>query len=87
MIFSSLYFLLTNRIDNVKSDSRAKKGAPRMKDYSNYYVYLNDLDEWNDKIYNEYLDFCSKEGKIPLDKEVINRDLELRKIRYNNLIK
>lgn len=64
-----------------------KKGCPKLSDYTNYYIFLSDLDEWNENIYNEYLDFCANNGKIPIDKEVINTNLEIRKREYNNLIK
>lgn len=77
-------------MNNGKRAKPSKKNdltKPLPKNYDNYYIYLNDLDEYNDKCYALYLDFCIKEGKIPMEKHLVNFDLELKKINYNNLIK
>ena len=53
---------------------------PLAKDYDNFYRFISDLDEWNDSAYEDYLKDCAEKGRIPIDKQIVDWELERKKV-------
>lgn len=86
LIFIGLYFF-AGRYLSAKKKSNNCKSMPLAKDYDNFYRFISDLDEWNDSAYEEYLQDCAKKGRIPIEKQIVNLELERKKKDLYNLIK
>lgn len=80
-----IFIALCVFVNSTLSAKKRSKKRPKAYNYENYYQFISDLDDWNDEIYAEYLRDCEKKGRIPVDKEIVNRDLEIKKNEIKNL--
>lgn len=59
----------------------------RKKGAGNPYIKIHRMHLKNDMNYDDYLDWCGKNGEVPMEKKVFIKEIENRNNKIKNLVK